>query len=198
MAFIGLGKARLRAICLLLILAFNGVALANDSLVGQEYSVKVAFLYNFIRFTDWPKDKLAQDAQPFIIGIVGKDPFGKTADVIARKSVKGKPIVVRRFTSLAEVPEDGFDRAFTEIKQCHLVFVASTEREYWPRLLPTLREASIMTVSEVKGFLEAGGMINFVTEGTKGRFEIHLKNTRQARLDIRAKLLRLAKEVKGK
>ncbi len=57
---------------------------------SREYQIKAAFIYNFINFVDWPKEKMAESNEPVIIGIVGKDPFGDAFAPVKDKEVKGK------------------------------------------------------------------------------------------------------------
>lgn len=175
----------------------SGSGTAWAAAAGQEYPVKAAFLYNFMRFVDWPKERMEPEDGPLVIGVIGKDPFGKALDVLTRETVRGRAIKIRRFASMGVVTpdEEGHHPELSDIKTCHLLFVATSEKAYQKRLLPALTEAAVLTVGETEGFLQAGGMINFVTQGTKSRFEIHLNHVRQARLEVRAKLLRLAKDV---
>ncbi len=49
----------------------------------------------------------------------------------------------------------------------------------------------------MQGFLESGGIINFVMEEKKVRFEINMTAAKSAKLKIRSQLLRLAKRVIG-
>ena len=64
MALIGLGQDEVRA----------------APQVSEEYQIKAAFLYNFIKFVEWPKDRFSGDKDPIVIGVVGKDPFGEVLD----------------------------------------------------------------------------------------------------------------------
>ena len=63
----------------------------------KEYQIKAAFLYNFLKFVDWPKEKMTSSGNQIIIGIIGKDPFGPAADVFKDKSVEDRKLVVERF-----------------------------------------------------------------------------------------------------
>ena len=58
-----------------------------------------------------------------------------------------------------------------------------------------LNGRAVLTIGEQDKFLEKGGIVNFVREKKKIRFEINLNVAEQARLQIRAKLVRLAKRV---
>jgi len=53
----------------------------------------------------------------------------------------------------------------------------------------------VLTVGETVDFLEVGGIINFIVEEKKIRFEINVAAARKAGLKVRSKLLRLAKRV---
>ena len=163
--------------------------------VSEEPQIKAAFLYNFIKFVEWPKDRFSGDKDPIVIGVVGKDPFGEALDEIANKPAKDRDLVVRRFAS---VPSEGADPIHPEldaIRKCHIVFICPSEKKDFKRLLSALQDTSILTVGDTAGFLEDGGMINFLVEEKKVRFEISLVKMRSARLDISSQLLRLAKRV---
>ena len=55
-------------------------AVCADSEKSKEYQVKAAFLYNFIKFVDWPKGKEAETEKPITIGIIGSGDLIKTFD----------------------------------------------------------------------------------------------------------------------
>ena len=50
-------------------------------------------------------------------------------------------------------------------------------------------------LADTQGFLEAGGIVNFVIEDNKVRFNINLTASEKSGLKIRSQLLRLAKKV---
>ena len=165
----------------------------DDSAQNREYQVKAAFLYNFVKFVDWPKEKVADGNEPIIIGVIGKDPFGKAFDPIKNKQVKGKKVVINRFKGLEELRKSG--EQIKAIRKCYLLFICSSEKEKLREIINLVKDDSVLTVGEVKGFLESGGIINFLVEGKKVAFEINNHASKQAKLKIRSKLLRLAKRV---
>ena len=63
-----------------------------------EYRVKAALIYNFAKFVEWPDAVSAGD--PFIIGVLGQDPFGAALDVLQGRTVSGKRVIVKRFETL--------------------------------------------------------------------------------------------------
>jgi hypothetical protein len=56
-----------------------------------------------------------------------------------------------------------------------------------------LSGASVLTVSDVDHFLEAGGIIRFYMEGKKVRFEMNSEMAKHSQLKISSKLLKLGK-----
>jgi hypothetical protein len=172
-----------------------------DSQPSQEYQVKAAFLYNFLQFVDWPEEKLADSNEPIIIGIIGNDPFGNAFEPVKNKKVKGRNVVIKRFNSLEELkksaeknkPESGQET--DTLTKCHLLFICSSEQKNLKEIIDVVKDKSILTVGEVEGFLENGGIIYWFVEDKKIRFEINTAAAERAKLKIRSNLLRLAKRV---
>lgn len=171
----------------------------NQSNSGHdlEYDIKAAFLYNFIKFIDWPEINDINDTEKLIIGVIGKNNFGDAFKPVQDKKVKGKDTVIKYFKSFSELEKNKEEYAKTseEILKCHLIFISSSEKDYISKILNIVDKKSILTVGETKNFLKDGGIINFVLEENKVRFEINLIAAKQSDLTIRSQLLRLAKSV---
>jgi hypothetical protein len=147
----------------------------------SEYEVKAAFLYNFIKYTEWPQKVFPTPETPLTIGIVGEDPFRSLLDkAIEGKTFNGRKLVVKRIEQLQSV------------KNCHLLFISSSESSRLSQLLADLKGASILTVSETEKFAERGGVVNFKMQGDKVRFDINIKAAESAGLRISSKLLSVA------
>jgi len=173
-----------------------------NSTTSREYEIKAAFLYNFIKFTDWPKEKMGDVNEPIVIGIIGKDPFGDAIDVIRDEQVKGRKLVIRWFKSFEESKEsNGKDKPSVHkeieaIRKCHLLFFSSSEKKKTiGEIMKALESSHVLTVGDMNGFLETGGVINLITEDKKVRFEINISAAERAGLKFRSQLLRLAKRV---
>ena len=144
-----------------------------------EYEVKAAFLYNFARFVEWPSD--APRAEPFVIAILGRDPFGSVLDeTVSGKAVAGRPIHVKRASRVDEVLD------------AQIVFVAASENKDVQAILRALDRPGVLTVGEVEGFAEQGGAINFTVQSRRVRFEINPTQAEQAHLKMSSQLLKLA------
>ena len=194
-----------RYIFAVLILVLLGGAIAPRSRAGsepsQEYKLKAAFLYNFLKFVDWSKEKMGDANEPITLGIIGKDPFGQAFEPVKDKDAKDKKVVVKRFKSIADLKKlgesgkDELDQQIEAVKKCHLLFVCSSEKEYLKDIANAVKQRPVLTVGEMPGFLEGGGIMNFLVEDNKVRFEVNLTAAEHAKLKIRSQLLRLAKRV---
>ncbi len=181
----------------LLLIALTQKAHA-DSMQDREYKIKAAFIYNFIKFVDWPEGKPVDANDVITIGIIGENPFGHAFEPIIDKQIKNKTIVIKSFKGLEELKK-GPDKnkkkqqQLQAVRKCHILFICSSEKNYLPEIIDALRGSSVLTVGEMTDFLENGGTINFLTEDKKVRFEVNLNASEEEKLKISSKLLRLAK-----
>jgi hypothetical protein len=151
---------------------------------AQEYQVKAAFLYNFAKFVEWPDEGEGRGGE-LIIAVFGRDPFGDVLEqTVEGKAIRSHPLVVRRPARLGE------------LKSCHVLFISTSETSRLPQILQALGDARVLTVSEMAGFLEAGGMIHFLVEENRVRFDINAAAARRAGIAISSKLLTLARAVR--
>jgi hypothetical protein len=147
--------------------------------------LEAAFLYKFIAYVDWPPQTLDGPEAPFVIGVLGNDPFGKILDDnVAGEKVRGHSIEVRRY------------RSMNEVNRCQILFIASSEAPKLQSILDKIKGRSILTVSDLPDFARAGGMVGFVSQNNKIRFQINHDAALQAKLSISAKLLQLAQIVR--
>lgn len=166
-----------------------------------EYKIKAVFIYQFVNFIDgWEfKNNDANDNKPFVIGIIGQNPFGEDFEPLKEKLIKNKKVSFRYFKGFSELIKEDKVREIhpdiEKIQECHVVFVCDSELLYLDYILAPIRSKNILTIGDAPGFIEKGGIINFIIEKNKVRFNINLASAKLARLSIRAKLLRLAKEV---
>jgi hypothetical protein len=173
----------------------------DDNATEREYQIKAAFIYNFIKFVDWPKEKVAESNEPVIIGIIGKDPFGNAFAPVKDKEDKGRKVLIKRFKPIEELKKSGeknrslLEREIESLRKCHLLFICSSEEKSIKEIINLVKDHSVLTIGDMQGFLESGGIINFIMEEKKVRFEINMTAAKRARLEIRSQLLRLAKRV---
>jgi hypothetical protein len=152
----------------------------------SEYQVKAAYLFNFLKFVEYPEESFADSLAPIVIGVVGEDPFGNALpQVVVGKTVQGRDLVIRIY------------HAGEDLRGTHILFISASERKRLPMILSSLRGSSVLTVADTSGFLDAGGMIQFLNENGRVRFAINVDATSRAKLKMSSKLLSLAKGVAG-
>ncbi len=200
---------RIRA-CIFLFLAcalLTGQAAGEgggEAAPSREQQIKAAFLYNFIKFVDWPKEKMADSNEPITIGIIGSKYFVKALEPLIHKKIKNRNISIKYFEGyekLKKSQEDNdrqWDPKIEALKTCHVLMFCicdSVRIENSSQIIKALKGSPVLTVGETDGFLESGGIINFLMEDKKVRFEINVTAAKKSKLKISSKLLRLAKRV---
>ena len=170
---------------LLLIVVCVGLWFHSDAAAQEppsEYSVKAAFLLNFIKFIDWPAESFERPDSPLAICILGVDPFGRTLDtMIEGESVNGHKLTVQR---IQDTPARG---------SCQVLFFSASEKPR-SRALKDLGPG-ILSVGEAEGFLADGGILNFAIENRRVRFDVSIPAADRARLKLSSKLLSVARSV---
>lgn len=174
---------RARGPRLLLAAALLAMPAAAGAEVAAEYDVKAAFLFNFTKFVDWPPSAFADGRSSLKLCVLGEDPFGRSLQEVAGEEVGDRKLTVLRAGHLSDPAG------------CHVLFVSRSERKRLSEILPAVRNDPVLTVGDADGFLEQGGIINFVLEGSKVRFEINQEAADRAGLKISSKLMRLASRV---
>lgn len=142
--------------------------------VTLEYRVKAAYLYNFVKFVEWPE----YPAGKLRICVAGQNPFNMVLDELVRNErVRGmllEPAVILEAK-----------------RECEVLFTPRTSNI--PIYLRAVADSPTLTVGETPGFLEQGGMIRFFLDGTNVRFEINRTAAERARLRISSRLLQLSR-----
>jgi hypothetical protein len=191
----------LTSFCLVLVTAPRVHA---DSEQSQEYKVKSAFLYNFIKFVDWPKEKGIDVNVPIIIGIIGSKDFVKAFEPIKDKKVKDRNVSIKYFADYEKLKKSSYtddsqwDKKMQALKVCHVLMFCSRDSvsiQNSKQIVKALEGLPILTVGEAEHFLESGGVINFLMEDKKVSFEVNAAAAKKNKLKISSKLLRLAKRV---
>ena len=176
-----LAALRVLAAVLAAILAMPEAAGAQAA--ASEHDVKAAFVYNFTKFVEWPASAFPDAQSPLQLCVLGDDRLARALQAVAGEEVGGRRLNVVRTGDAGR------------LAGCHTLFIGPAEEERASRVLSSLRGEPVLTVGDARGFIERGGIINFVLEGSKIRFEINQESAERAGLKISAKLLRLAVRV---
>jgi hypothetical protein len=177
---------RLIAACLICaVLAVPSRAQTAGSSDSSEYLIKAGFTYNFAKLMQWPASTFPQPDSPIVIGILGSDPFGATLDsVLAGKKVNNRSFVVKHLKW-----------GSADIKGCNILYVSTSEAARLDEIFHLLKGQPVLTIGQMPDFARRGGIINFIIEDDKVRFEVNVEAARQADISISSRLLTLAKIV---
>lgn len=159
---------------------------ARQGNTSSEYQVKAAFLFHFAQFVDWPPEAFKANDSPITYCTAGGDPFEGGLDASMNgKTIGGRPIRVLHFKKAGES------------QGCQILFLGIADKKLVSATLAKLNGSPVLTVGESINFAQGGGMIGFLLEDNKVRFEINLEAAERAKLKISARLLALAKTVIG-
>ena len=166
----------MRPLVVATIFASASVVVPHAQEISQEYQIKAAYLYNFLRYVDWPEPI----NRTFVICVAGQNPFGSELDGLTNNErVRGNPVKTEVILS----PEPG----------CDVIFTPRTANI--PAYLQSATGMPILTVGETPRFIEQGGIVNFFLENGKVRFEINRSAAERSGLRFSSRLLQLAKIV---
>ncbi len=166
---------------LLLLIFISGIASAQI----KEYTLKTVFIEKFTRFVEWPAEsEMDNTSKPFIFGVIGENSFKSTFnEIFSTKNIRNKKVEIRSISNLSE------------ISQCNLLFISSVTKKRLASILSFTKDKPILTISDSKGFAEAGVLLNFYILNNKIRFEINERATRESGLNFSYLLLQIAKNV---
>lgn len=160
--------------------------LAGAAAPVSEYQLKAVFLFNFAHFVEWPSAALPSNNAPFVIGVLGKDPFGASLDEVLRgESVNGHPLAVERYHNPGEIGD------------CQILFIPAAEIGHLEAILTALKGKSTLTVTDADNPAVRGVIIALVTRDNRIRLRIDLQAAKTGNLTISSKLLRPAEIVGG-
>jgi hypothetical protein len=151
--------------------------------IATADEVKAAFLFNFVKFVEWPAEVVPAGGQ-LMLGVLGSDGIEESLRTYARgKTIDGRELTVRRVTA-----GDDFSRL-------HLLFLGTAEQGRVPDVIKRIDRNSVLTVSDVERFCQTGGVIALAMEQNRVRFDVNLDAAERSRLKVSSKLLALARSV---
>jgi len=166
------------------ILALCWLSTVLAAATPAEYQVKAVFLFNFTQFVNWPRESFADAQAPFVIGVLGHDPFGPALDDAVRgERVGGRPLVIERYRTRAE------------LKPCQILFIDRSAAGEVEAVLRALERTGTLTVTDFDAETSPDVIIRFFTENQRIRLRINVDSARTAGLTISSKLLRPAQVV---
>lgn len=151
-----------------------------------ESQVKAMFVYNFLKFVEWPVDTSVGAKDPFVVVIIGE---GATADAtehfLDSKTIGERPVVVRRVR---------WDQSLAGVRAA---FVVERDAKKLHRVLDAAAAAGVLTIGEGESFTTRGGVIGLLVEDRRVRFDVDTSAAQLAGLRVSSKLLALTHAVRS-
>lgn len=182
------------------------VSWAENRTIYREHDIKAAIVYKLLQFIEWSQEKaVVSDNSPenkyatITIGVFGEDAYDSMNKMFMGKVINDKTIIIHSlnkeeiFAEEADENKEKMQRG--ALSDYDALFMCHEERIDFVQLLPFIKSHGILTIGEEKGFLEKGGIINFIMEKGKVGFEINKSAAEKAGLHIRSSVLRIAKRV---
>jgi len=175
-------KNRSAGLRFLLLASLLGWQLLAAQTAARESDVEAAYLFNFGKFMR----VASHTGSSFTIGIMGSNPFGGTLEQLtAKESIDGRPMHISRVSNAEEA------------RSCDILFVGESDLSQVDRDLAEVSGAPVLTVSNTPGFVDRGGMIQFVVQQNRVRFRVNLAAVARAHIQLSSELLKVAVSVSG-
>ena len=151
-----------------------------------DFQVKAAYLSDLGRFVEtWGTRPKPSPDESFDLCVLGQDPFGASLDTaVLGEKIGGSPLAAKRIAR----PQDALG--------CRVLFIGSSEGGQLSAVMAALGTAPVLTVADIPDFIKQGGMIQFVLDGDKVKFEINIASARRAGLKLSSDLLKVARMVR--
>ena len=172
-------------ICILIgLLIPSSTAYAQRVPTDKEYPIKAAFLFNFVKYVEWPARSHSDAQSPIVITVLGTNPFDSALNTIVNgRSVNGRPVAVK------------YAKTADAILPTHILFIPKSEDDVTRSVLEKLKREPVLTVGESDQFEKANGMINFSVEGDNVKFALNVSSAEAAHLKISSQLQKVARKV---
>lgn len=177
-------KRRLRLVFLsIFLMAVNNHAAIASSSELEERLFKAAFIYNFAKFTTWPEKKWNYSDDQLTLCTIGYDKLTQVLKRLQGKKIRGRNLQINNQQDL-----DTTD-------QCHLLYIALSEKNNIQQLIESLGQRPILSISELDKFAESGGMVELQNHRGKTQLVINLDSIRESDLFISSRLLMMSKVI---
>jgi hypothetical protein len=166
---------------LLALLAAVAAGPAHAQDVSEE-AVKAGFVFNFVKFTQWPGDR-ESDSRTLDICTPGALPLDGQLALLQGRTIGNRRLVVRAHVAAADW------------RGCHVLYLTEGDNGRVESHLRSLGSAPVLTISDQPGFVQAGGMIGLRVVDSRVRFDVNLQIAQRAGLTLSSQMLKLAGQV---
>jgi hypothetical protein len=170
---------------LLLFLLLAGMSLQCCRAELSELQVKSAYVFNFIKFVEWPAGAI-RPGDKLRLCVIGNDELHASLSALNGRKLGEHELQL--------VHVDG-NPAWNA---CNVLFIGEREQRRLVPIIKSLGAAPVLTISDIPGFAERGGGIGLLNRNDRMLFEVNLASTRQAGLKLSSQMLNLAANIFGK
>ena len=165
-------------------LLFGVRAEAQDPM--GESQVKAMFVYNFLKFVEWPVENTLGARDPFVVVIIGEGPTADATEIfLASRAIGERPVFVRRI------------RWDHSLDGARAAFIVERDPKKLRRVLDAAAAAGVLTIGEGEDFTTSGGVIALLVEDRKVRFDVDTSAAQLAGLRVSSKILALSHAVRS-
>ena len=151
----------------------------------EREEVKAIYLGRLSNYTTWPNSASLENINSFKICVIGDNPFKHYLSNYRDKQIKKKSVEIK------------YIKTTKESSDCHLLFISLSERKRVDQILKDIQKSPILTISEIRGFTERNGMIQFYMRGQKVKIKVNLDVLNHYGFSIHSDLLAIVKVVRG-
>lgn len=148
---------------------------------SREATIKAAFVYNFIKFVEWPDTAFKNSKIPITLCVWGNSALDGGLDSLSKKTAKNREIQILHTQKMRD------------LSRCHVLFVNKVDRQSLKNIVRQAARTNILTISDREDFAQSGGIIGLFRAGERMRFTINLEAAKGSGLQISSQLLRLGK-----
>lgn len=177
-------RRSLRRFALASVLA--GLPLLAPAQVADEQKLKIAFIYNFFQFVDWPAEAFSAPNQAITVCVFGKDSFDGGLIALTKRTVRQRAIEV------------AYPNSLEQAKKCHLLYIEDTQNPTHTALLKALSQHPVLTVSTGGDIASGLIAVDFTRHDGRLRLALNLNTLSKAQLRVNAKMIEVALTVYGK
>jgi YfiR/HmsC-like len=167
---------------IIIIMGFGSYKLASATESNEIQTLTIAYLYNFMKLSEWPSKAQASELTLCVTEAGG---YAAELEALAGKDVQeGKTLKIKKLLQ--------GDNA----QDCQLLFIPDDEKPIrMVEWLKTVEKLPVLTVSNMNGFIEQGGMIILIDDGSRLQFEVNIKRVGGVGISLSSKMLQIARQV---
>lgn len=169
----------------LLLINFLVISIAYNTAIANEDQrlFKAAFIYNFAKFTRWPKSLEDDKEDEIILCTLGEDQLVSDLTRLKGKIINNRTLAVKPFKN----PDE-----------CNMLYIATSKNITYVDIINSIQGKPILTISEIKNFAKTGGIIELNHDKGQTRITANLNTAYENNLELSSRLLMLATVIHDK